>query len=121
MIKARSLIDEVPEHLRSAMPMGRAIRLCPGLRVVPGQHGLYGEVSEEVMARLRDLAPLVEQISIDEAFIDTTGTEKLWGESAAAAKRISGAITKTNPSMRGISISEAIRRNFDEIASPCIS
>ncbi len=58
--------------VRSAMPMGRALRLCPSLIVVPGRHKAYGEVSRKVMARLHELSPLVEQISIDEAYLDVT-------------------------------------------------
>ncbi len=56
--------------VRSAMPMGRALRLCPGLIMVPSRHSLYSEVSRQVMQRLHELTPLVEQISIDEAFLD---------------------------------------------------
>jgi DNA polymerase-4 len=56
--------------IRSAMPMARALRLCPELIIVPGRHGLYEEASERVMETLRSLTPLVEQISIDEAFLD---------------------------------------------------
>jgi DNA polymerase-4 len=56
--------------VRSAMPMSRALRLCPGLIIVPSRHGMYSEASKQVMKRLRDLTPLVEQISIDEAFLD---------------------------------------------------
>lgn len=56
--------------VRSAMPMSRALRLCPGLIIVPGRHRLYGEASRHVMERLGKLTPLIEQISIDEAFLD---------------------------------------------------
>ena len=56
--------------VRSAMPMSRALRLCPGLKIISHHHADYGEISERVMERLGDLAPLVEQISIDEAFVD---------------------------------------------------
>jgi DNA polymerase-4 len=56
--------------VRSAMPMSRALQLCRNLIIVPGRHKLYGEYSEKVMSKLRNLTPLVEQISIDEAFLD---------------------------------------------------
>ncbi|MGZ9226071.1 MAG: DNA polymerase IV [Anaerolineales bacterium] len=56
--------------VRSAMPMSKALRLSPGLIIVSSRHHLYREVSLQVMERLHDLTPLVEQISIDEAFLD---------------------------------------------------
>jgi len=56
--------------VRSAMPMSRALRQCPGLLVISHHRGNYGEMSEKVMQRLSELSPLVEQISIDEAFVD---------------------------------------------------
>jgi len=59
--------------VRSAMPSSRALRLCPGLIILSHHHGNYGEMSEKVMQRLRDISPLVEQISIDEAFVDLSG------------------------------------------------
>jgi DNA polymerase-4 len=59
--------------VRSAMPTAQALRLCPGLRIVSGRHRIYGEVSDQVMSRIHDLSPSVEQISIDEAFVDISG------------------------------------------------
>lgn len=56
--------------VRSAMPMSRAIRLSPGLIIVSSRHSHYSEVSRQVMAILREQTALVEQISIDEAFLD---------------------------------------------------
>ncbi len=58
--------------VRSAMPMARAVRLCPDLIIVPARHGEYSRVSRRVMAILHDLTPEVEQVSIDEAFLDVT-------------------------------------------------
>ncbi|MBU1156746.1 MAG: DNA polymerase IV, partial [Proteobacteria bacterium] len=49
--------------VRSAMPMSRALRLCPGLIVISQHWSNYGEMSDKVMERLRSLAPLVEQVS----------------------------------------------------------
>lgn len=60
------------QGVRSAMPMSQAVRLCPPLRIVPARHGVYSEISGQVMERLRNLSPLVEQISIDEAFVDVS-------------------------------------------------
>ncbi|MBK9923784.1 MAG: DNA polymerase IV [Anaerolineales bacterium] len=56
--------------VRSAMPMSRAVRLCPGLIIVSSHHRIYGEVSRQVMEILHNTTGLVEQISIDEAFLD---------------------------------------------------
>lgn len=54
------------------MPMSQALKLCPTLLIVPAHHRTYGKVSQQVMARLYALTPLVEQLSIDEAFLDVT-------------------------------------------------
>jgi DNA polymerase-4 len=56
--------------VHSAMPMARAIRVCPDLIIVSGRHGDYGRISHQVMDYLKTLTPLVQQISIDEAFLD---------------------------------------------------
>lgn len=58
--------------VRSAMPMARALRLCPDLIQVHGDYSAYSHASHQVMAVLRDLTPLVEQLSIDEAFMDVS-------------------------------------------------
>jgi DNA polymerase-4 len=62
--------------IRSAMPMGKALRLCPDLIVISHRHGEYGKMSDQVMERLEDLSPLVEQISIDEAFVDISNVRE---------------------------------------------
>ncbi|MGZ6346047.1 MAG: DNA polymerase IV [Anaerolineales bacterium] len=56
--------------VHSAMPTSRALQICPGLIVVSHHFGNYGEMSDKVMERLHDLSGLVQQISIDEAFVD---------------------------------------------------
>lgn len=65
--------------VRSAMPTGRALRLCPHLRVVPGHHRQYSEISDRLHDRMTELAPIVEQASIDEMYMDFTGCETLYG------------------------------------------
>lgn len=56
--------------VRSAMPTGRAKALCPELLLVSGHHSEYGEYSDRVMAIFHEISPLVEEVSIDEAFVD---------------------------------------------------
>jgi len=62
--------------IRSAMPMSKALRLSPGLIIVPGHHRIYGEVSKQVMDILHNVTGLVEQISIDEAFLDISDIQE---------------------------------------------
>src|SRR5579871_4387888 len=67
--------------VRSAMPMARAVRLCPSLVIVPPDFARYREASQRVMAILRSCTPLVEPLSLDEAYLDVT--QNLWGEPLA--------------------------------------
>lgn len=58
--------------VRSAMPTSRALRLCPALILISGEHGHYSEYSKKVMAILGRYSGLIEQVSIDEAFLDVS-------------------------------------------------
>ena len=58
--------------IHSAMPMSSALRMCHGLRTVRGHYGLYSEYSSKVMDIFAQITPLVEPISIDEAFLDVS-------------------------------------------------
>ena len=64
--------------VRSAMPTAQALRLCPSLLVVRGHHDQYGEISHRLYERMLQLAPVVERASIDEMYLDFTGTERLY-------------------------------------------
>jgi len=74
--------------VRSAMPMVRARRLCPQAVVIPPRHGIYSAVSKEVMAIFRTVTPLVEPLSLDEAFLDVSGAERLLGSAATIGQLI---------------------------------
>ena len=74
--------------VHSAMPMARALRLCPHAVVIPPDHRTYREVSRQVMAVLAEVTPLVEQISVDEAFLDVAGARRRLGPSSHIAERI---------------------------------
>jgi DNA polymerase-4 len=65
--------------VHSAMPMSRALRLAPHAIVVEPDHGKYSEVSENVMAIFESVTPLVQPLSVDEAFLDISGAKKLMG------------------------------------------
>ena len=74
--------------VKTAMVLHEALKLCPKIALVPPDHRFYGRKSDEVMALLANFTPLLEQNSIDEAWLDMTGCEGLFGEPPAAAGRI---------------------------------
>jgi len=74
--------------IHSAMPVFQARQKCPHLIIQPGSREKYARDSRKIMAILRQFSPLVEPVSIDEAFLDITGCEKLIGTPEQAAKKI---------------------------------
>ena len=72
--------------IQTGEPLFQALEKCPDLRVVPPDYPLYVEASRHFVAMLRQFSPCVEQYSIDEAWVDMTGTEKLWGSPRLAAE-----------------------------------
>ena len=65
--------------VRSAMPMFQALKLCPEAEVVPPRFDAYVAASRAIRAMMDDLTPVVEPLSLDEAFLDMTGTQRLHG------------------------------------------
>jgi DNA polymerase IV len=74
--------------VRSAMPMREALRRCPHAIVVPPRMARYQEVSARVFEIFREFTPLVEGLSLDEAFLDVTGSERLLGHPEAIGTEI---------------------------------
>ncbi|WP_417506317.1 DNA polymerase IV [Microbacterium sp.] len=74
--------------VRAAMPVSQALRLCPSARIVLPHFHRYQEVSRQVMAIFESFTPLVEPLSVDEAFLDVQGVRRLWGSPARIAELI---------------------------------
>ena len=74
--------------IRAAMPVGRAKRMAPHAIFIAPEHHRYSEISERVMAIFHSYTPLVEPISLDEAFLDVTGSQKLFGSGREIAAKI---------------------------------
>jgi DNA polymerase-4 len=74
--------------IHSAMPMARALVLCPDAIVLPARHGVYRDYSRRVMNIVGEASPVVEQVSIDEAYLDLTGQLTAWEEGVEAARSL---------------------------------
>jgi DNA polymerase-4 len=74
--------------VHSAMPVSRALSLCPKAVVVPPRHHLYSEYSRRVMDILRQISPLFEQMSIDEAYLDVTEGTLEWEDAVEMAREL---------------------------------
>ncbi|MGH7267554.1 MAG: DNA polymerase IV [Candidatus Rokuibacteriota bacterium] len=78
--------------IHSAMPIGKAYRLCPHAIFLPVDMPKYARVSAEIMRVLGEFTPLVEPLSLDEAFLDVTASRELFGSPLAIARQIKGCI-----------------------------
>jgi DNA polymerase-4 len=79
--------------IQSAMPLRTAAKLCPHAVFLDGHHQKYGEWSDRVAAILARFTPIVEMVSIDEAYLDLSGTQRLHGPPLAAADKLLRTIT----------------------------
>lgn len=92
--------------VKTAMVLHEALKLCPDLQLVPPDHPFYETKSKQVMSLLAYYSPVIEQNSIDEAWLDMTGTEGLFGKPSDAAKKIMNEIKSELGLWCSIGISE---------------
>jgi DNA polymerase-4 len=106
--------------VHSAMPMSQALRLCPQAVVRHGRHKEYAVHSQKVMAILAEYTPLVEQLSIDEAFLDVTGCERLFGPADELAKRIQERVRRETglPCSLGLASNKLVAKVASQQAKP---
>lgn len=103
--------------VRSAMPTARALRLVPELKVVRPRHALYARTAEQVQDLLRDSAPVVEVISIDEAFLDVSDDPRP-GAALAAELRERIRTDFSLPTSWGVATSKLVAKIATEVGKP---
>jgi DNA polymerase-4 len=81
-----------PYGVGSAMPMAKARRLCPHAVIVPPRFDRYQEISRTIMGVFANFSPEVEALSLDEAFLDMTGAEQLFGDQRAMGRKLKDAV-----------------------------
>jgi DNA polymerase-4 len=106
--------------IHSAMPLRTAGRLCPHAIFLDGHHTKYSEWSDRVATILAKFSPVVEMVSIDEAYLDLAGTERLHGPPLAAADKLLRAITRaTNlPCSGGLAATRLVAKVASDQAKP---
>ena len=106
--------------IHSAMPLRTAGRLCPHAIFLDCRHTLYSEWSDRVAAILARFSPVVEMVSIDEAYLDLAGTERLHGPPLAAADKLLRAITGTTglPCSGGLAATRLVAKVASDQAKP---
>jgi DNA polymerase IV len=106
--------------VHSAMPIGRAFRLCPEGVFLPVDMDKYAGVSREIMAVLAGFTPLVEPLSIDEAFLDVTASRALHGDGAAIARAIKVQIraSVSLPASVGVASNKFVAKVASDLRKP---
>src|SRR2546422_2222749 len=106
--------------IHSAMPLRTAGRLCPHAVFLDGHHEKYGEWSDRVATILAKFSPIVEMVSIDEAYLDLAGTERLHGPPLAAADKLLRTITGTTglPCSSGLATTRLVAKVASDQAKP---
>jgi DNA polymerase-4 len=97
-----------PFGVRSAMPMARALRLCPDLIVVPPDFSKYAAASDQVFEIFHRFTPEVEGLSLDEAFLDVTRSQALKGPALEQARAIKQAIRETTRLTASVGLAEVM-------------
>jgi DNA polymerase-4 len=106
--------------IHSAMPLRTAGRLCPHAIFLDLRHKLYSEWSDRVAGILAGFSPIVEMVSIDEAYLDLSGTERLHGPPLAAADKLLRTITRTTglPCSGGLATTRLVAKVASDQAKP---
>jgi DNA polymerase IV len=106
--------------IQSAMPLRTAGKLCPHAIFLDGHHQKYTEWSDRVAAILNGFSPIVEMVSIDEAYLDLSGTERLHGPPFAAADKLLRSITKQTglPCSGGLATTRLVAKVASEQGKP---
>jgi DNA polymerase-4 len=106
--------------IHSAMPLRTAARLCPHAIFLDGHHRKYAEWSDRVATILAKFSPIVEMVSIDEAYLDLSGTERLHGPPLAAADKLLRAITRSTglPCSGGLAATRLVAKVASDQAKP---
>jgi DNA polymerase-4 len=109
-----------PFGVRSAIPMARALQLAPDAVVVSPRHEVYAEVSDRVFDILGSVTPLVEPLSLDEAFLDVTASRRLFGAPAEIARRLRARIADEVglPASAGIAGVKLVAKIASDMAKP---